>query len=268
MEAVELERDHPGFSDMRYRARRGRIAEISEGYVPGGPIPDVDYTPVEDAVWATVCRELAPLHQERACSAYLEGAAALGLPRERVPQLRELSGRLRGLTGFTFRPVPGLVPARTFYELLGERVFCSTQYLRHESVPLYTPEPDLVHEVIGHGNGLASPVIAELSRQAGLAAKRTRSEEALAVLSRVFWFSLEFGVVREAGRWKAYGAGLLSSYGELQAFDRAEIRPLDVEAMGSLEYDITRYQPVLFGGESMEEVAEVVGGFFAAYGEG
>jgi phenylalanine-4-hydroxylase len=268
MEAVRLERDHPGFSDPRYRARRGQIAEISAAYEPGGPIPDVDYTEVEDRVWATVCAELAPLHAERACSAYLEGAAALDLPRDRVPQLRELSERLRGLTGFGFRPVPGLVPARTFYELLGDGVFCSTQYLRHESVPLYTPEPDLVHEVIGHGNGLASPVMAELSRQGGFAAQRTRTPEALAVLSRVFWFSVEFGVVREGGRWRAYGAGLLSSYGELQAFDRAEIRPLDVAAMGALEYDITRYQPVLFGGESMEEVAEVVGGFFAAYGEG
>jgi phenylalanine-4-hydroxylase len=263
---MELERDHPGFSDPGYRARRGEIAAISASYEPGGAIPEVAYTEVEDGVWRTVCAELAPLHAEHACAAYLEGAAALALPPERVPQLAEVTSRLRTLTGFVFRPVPGLVPARTFYERLGDGVFSSTQYLRHESVPLYTPEPDLIHEVIGHGNGLASPALADLYRLAGRAARRTRDDEALAALSRVFWFSMEFGVVREEGRWKAYGAGILSSFGEIQAFSGAEIRPLDVEAMGALQYDITRYQPVLFGGESMEEVAEVVGGYFAAAG--
>ena len=263
---MELPGDHPGVSDARYRARRAEIAAISASYEPGGPIPEVAYTPVEDGVWRTVCAELAPLHAEHASAAYLEGAAALALEPDHVPQLAEVTSRLREQTGFTFRPVPGLVPARTFYERLGDGVFSSTQYLRHESVPLYTPEPDLIHEVIGHGNGLASPVLADLYRLAGGAARRMRDDDELAALSRVFWFSIEFGVVREDGRPKAYGAGILSSYGEIQAFSQATIRPLDIEAMAALDYDITRYQPVLFAGESMEEVTEVVGGYFASAG--
>jgi phenylalanine-4-hydroxylase len=112
-------------------------------------------------------------------------------------------------------------------------------------VPFYTPEPDIVHEIIGHANMLASPVFADLYERAGRASLRAGSDAALEFFSHVFWFSLEFGVVRELGELRAYGAGLLSSYGEIQEFSGAEIRAFDVAAMGTLAYDITRYQPVL-----------------------
>ena len=114
--------------------------------------------------------------------------------------------------------MPGLVPTRTFYGSLAERRFLSTQYVRHPSVPLYTPEPDIVHEVIGHANMLASPVFADLYELAGQASRRAESPEALEFFSRVFWFSVEFGVVWEGGELRTYGAGILSSFGELDAF--------------------------------------------------
>ena len=184
-----------------------------------------------------------------------------------MPQLREVDERVHALTGFHIRPVPGLVPTSDFYGALAERTFLSTQYVRHHSVPFYTPEPDLVHEIIGHANMLASPSLASLYMEAGQASRRTTSPEALEFFSRVFWFTLEFGVVREAGDLKAYGAGLLSSYGELEAYRRADIRAWDLLRMGTLDYDITRYQPVLFAASSFDRMVRELGDFFRDYDE-
>jgi phenylalanine-4-hydroxylase len=154
------------------------------------------------------------------------------------------------------------VPTRDFYGALAERMFLSTQYLRHHSAPFYTPEPDLIHEIIGHGAMLASPAFADLYEAAGRASRRTVSDAGLEYFSRVFWFTLEFGVVWEGGELRAYGAGLLSSYGEIQVFRDADIRPWDLPAMGTLEYDISVYQPVLFAAASFEEMASDLTTFF------
>jgi phenylalanine-4-hydroxylase len=264
-EAFALPPDHPGISDQAYRARRAAIAQAAADYVPGQPIPDVVYTADEDDVWRTVSAELGRLHADLACETYRDGAARLDLPRHRVPQLREVDDRVHALTGFRIQPVAGLVPTRTFYGALAERRFLSTQYVRHHSVPFYTPEPDIVHEIIGHANMLASPVLADLNRRAGEASRRARSDAALEFFSRVFWFSLEFGVVWEGRELRAYGAGLLSSYGEIQVFREAEIRPFDIPTMGRLDYDITRYQPVLFAAPSFARLVEELGDFFDRY---
>ena len=133
--------------------------------------------------------------------------------RDRVPTLDEVSERLEPLTGFRYVPAPGLVPLREFYGSLADRVFHSTQYIRHPEVPLYTPEPDIIHEVIGHGHLIATPTFSELHRLAGVAMNRLERDESHTFLSKVFWFSLEFGIVHEDGELRAYGAGILSSYG-------------------------------------------------------
>jgi phenylalanine-4-hydroxylase len=129
-------------------------------------------------------------------------------------------------------------------------VFLSTQYIRHHSTPLYTPEPDVAHEIIGHAVTLGSEHLAELNRLVGLAVKRTVSARQLERLARVYWFTIEFGVLKEDGKLKAYGAGLLSSAGELEAMHKAELRPLDLEAASHQEFDPTTYQPVLFCADS------------------
>jgi phenylalanine-4-hydroxylase len=263
--AVELPEEHPGASDPEYRGRRDAIAEVGAAYRPGDPIPDVEYAPEEDALWALVSRELAAKHEHYAVREYLDAAARLDLPRQRVPQLREVSARLETLTGFRMRPVPGLVPTRQFYGSLADRTFCSTQYVRHHSVPFYTPEPDVVHELVGHANMLASPTFADLYQLAGQASRRAETEAALEFFSRVFWFSFEFGVAWEAGELRTYGAGLLSSFGELDAFRSAEVREFDIVAMGTTAYDITVYQPLLFAGRSMGQVVDELGAFLSTY---
>jgi phenylalanine-4-hydroxylase len=262
---VELAKDHPGASDPVYRERRNVIAAQALAWEPGLPIPRIEYTESEHEVWRIVSRELVPKHERYACRDFREAAAALALPTDRIPQLDEVTAGLQPLTGFIYHPAAGLVPLREFYGSLGDDIFHSTQYIRHDAMPLYTPEPDLIHEVIGHGNLLASPRFAEIKRQAGLAAQRVQTDEALQFLADVFWFTIEFGVMREEGEVRAYGAGILSSYGEIEEFRGADLRPLDLLEMGTLEYDITKYQPVLFCADGMGELEEVVGTFFAEF---
>ncbi len=262
---LALPDDHPGVNDNDYLRRRAAIAAVGASWERGQPIPEVEYSDEEDEVWSIVSRELAQRHRSYACAEYLAGADALVLPTERVPQLHEVDDRVHALTGFHIFPVPGLVPTRRFYGDLADGVFNSTQYIRHHSVPFYTPEPDIVHEIIGHAQMLASPVFADLYRAAGQASRRAETDGALEFFSKVFWFTLEFGVVREDDDLQTYGAGLLSSYGEIAEFRDAEIHPWDLGAMGTTTYDITTYQPVLFAAPSFAEMVDTLGEFFEAF---
>ena len=261
---VQLGTAHPGACDPAYRARRNAIATLALRWRPGAPAPHVHYHELEHALWRDVARELAPLHERQACREFLRGKQRLDLPADRVPQLAEVTALLEPLTGFRYVPAAGLVPLRDFYESLADGRFHSTQYVRHHSVPLYTPEPDVIHEVVGHANCLASERYAALYRAAGAAARRVRTGAALEFVSRVFWFSLEFGVLHESGGLKVYGAGILSSYGELGDYEGMKVRPLDLAAMGSADYDITSYQPVLYAARSFSHVEDEVGGFFSS----
>ncbi|MBK8731257.1 MAG: phenylalanine 4-monooxygenase [Tetrasphaera sp.] len=258
---VHLADNHPGLHEPAYRARRSQIASAALNAAMG-TVPTIDYTEGEHHIWELVNEQLAPKHEKYAHSEYLMAKSRLRLPTDRVPQLSEVSAHLAPLTGWTYRAAPGLVALREFYADLGARTFNSTQYLRHGSEPLYTPEPDIIHEVIGHANQLASPRFARITEAAGQASLRVESDEAMKFIADVFWFSMEFGVIREHGEVKAYGAGILSSFGEMDEFGHMEHRALDLADMGTLAYDITEYQPILFCAESLDELDDVVGGFF------
>lgn len=262
---VHLADDHPGAHDPDYRSRRNAIAAGALAWEPGQPLPHLEYTDDEHGIWATVSGELHAKHESYAIRAFREAKEALALPEDHVPQLQEVSDGLRSLTGFTLHPAAGLVPLDVFYGSLADRVFHSTQYLRHGSTPLYTPEPDILHEIVGHGNLLASPQVAEVKRLAGEAARRCETEAGLQFVADVFWFTIEFGVMYEENELRCYGAGLLSSYGEIEEFRGADVRPIDFHEMGTFDYDITHYQPVLFACDGMSELTERVGGFFADF---
>lgn len=259
---VQLGEGHPGLNDPVYRQRRDLIATTADRWTPGEPAPHVEYTDDEHEVWRVVCEDLREKHHTYACQEFLDGKEALGLPVDRIPQLEELSDQIEPMTGFRYRPAAGLVPLREFYGALADHGFWATQYVRHHSVPLYTPEPDVLHEVVGHGNTLSDPRFTRLYEAAGAAARRVESAEALEFVSKVFWFSLEFGVLHESDGLKAYGAGILSSPGEIEEFRDITIRPLDIVAMGTTQYDITRYQEVLFAAQSFTHVEDAVGAFW------
>ena len=264
-QVVALDPDHPGFRDVHYRARRNQIAALSLRYVPGGPIPDVEYTVEEHNVWSEVWQALVPAHEAYACAEYLSCASRLEFLPDRIPQLSEVSQRVEALSGFHLEPVAGLVEPRNFLDSLASGTFLCTQYIRHHSTPFYTPEPDVIHELAGHAVTLASPRLAELNREFGRAVKRTRSSEAFDRISRLYWFTIEFGVLLEGGKLKAYGTGLLSSAGELAAMSNAELRPLDPEAASQQTYDPTRYQQVLFYAKSFDAMYQMLSRFLANY---
>ena len=251
---VQLDPDHPGFRDPEYRRRRNQIAQIAMNYHPGDPIPDAPYTDLEHQVWSVIWRALRPAHQQHACAEYLKAIEQLNFSDDRIPQLREVNERVRAISGFRLEPVAGLVQPRVFLENLADGVFLCTQYIRHHSTPLYTPEPDVVHEIVGHGVTLACPQLAELNRLFGEAVKRTTSADKLEQLSRVYWFTIEFGVLRQNGSIKAYGTGLLSSAGEMEEMHKADLRRLDLAAASNEKYDPTHFQPVLFCADSFDDL--------------
>lgn len=262
---VQLSPDHPGFRDLDYRARRNRIAEIALSYQTGQPIPEAPYTYEEHQVWRAVWEALQPAHHAHACAEYLACVQRLAFVPDRIPQLREVNEKVQAISGFRLEPVAGLVEPRVFLESLAQGTFLCTQYIRHHSTPLYTPEPDVVHEIVGHAVTLASERLAELNRLFGKAVKRTTSSEALNQLSRVYWFTIEFGVLREDGKVKAYGTGLLSSAGEMDVMHNAQLKPLDIEAASRHEYDPTHYQPVLFCADSFDSMYETLKSFLVVW---
>ena len=253
----ELHVDHPGASDLEYRKRRDYIASLAKKFRETGEITDVDYTEEEQDIWRHVATRLEELHQRYASPSYLKAKKDLGITNDRIPQLSAMSRRLTETTGFRLAPIEGLVDTRAFLSWLSYRVMLSTQYIRHTSRPDYTPEPDIVHEIIGHQPMFTNPAFGDYSQFVGHGARKANDQQ-LEELGRLYWFTVEFGLVDHEGDTKAYGAGLLSSYGELEhAFsDEVERRPFDLEQVINHDYTYSDMQPVLYVIPSYAELKE------------
>jgi phenylalanine-4-hydroxylase len=242
-----LDLDHPGAKDPEYRKRRNRIAELAKYHREHGGIPVIDYTDEEHEVWRLVNARLSVLHEQHASRIYLESKDKLKVPVDYIPQLLELSNKLKKHHGFNLEAIEGLVDSRSFMGKLADRVMWCTQYIRHSSRPEYTPEPDIVHEVIGHVPTFVDRDFVELSELIGKAALAATDEQ-LARLERVYWYTIEFGLIEEHGAVKAYGAGLLSSFGELSAAFSGNIpwKPFVMEEVLNTPYDYSHMQPHFF----------------------
>ena len=259
---VELESDHPGFNDPDYRRRRDEIALLAPPLDSEQPPRRVEYNASEHSTWATVYEKLTALYPTHACEAFVEVFDQIGHTADAVPQLADVSAFLTERTGFRLHPVAGLVSAREFLEALSRRVFCSTQYIRHHSQPLYTPEPDIAHELMGHAPMLGIPEFADLSQKIGEGSLRADDHQ-VEQLATLYWFTIEYGLLRTAEGLRAYGAGLLSSFGELEhcLSGAVEVRRFDPEIAKDTSYPITTYQPLLWWVESIGEAFEKMDDF-------
>lgn len=267
---IDLQADHPGFNDKVYRKRRAKLAETAMAFRHGDKIPDIDYSPDELNTWKAVWDKITPLHAQYACREYRsimrDLATQAGYTRDTIPQQQTMSEYLQHRTGFRLRPVAGLLSSRDFLNGLAFKTFFCTQYIRHSQNPLYTPEPDICHELLGHAPMFADQDFCDFSQEFGLASLGASDSE-ITKLARCYWHSVEFGLVKQdGGALKAYGAGLLSSFGELEyackvraADDKdpqPEYKPWDPEAAGAQEFPITTYQPVYFVADSLGDAKQ------------
>jgi phenylalanine-4-hydroxylase len=264
---TDLTSAHPGFNDSAYRARREELARLAKEHTYDRPISLIDYTKEEIDTWTAVWDQMEGLWDLYACAEFKRSMQLMkqhcGYSRSNIPQQRDISDFLKKTTKFQMRPVAGLLSSRDFLNGLAFRVFFSTQYIRHHSKPLYTPEPDICHELLGHAPMFADRDFASFSQEIGLASLGA-SDEDVERLARCYWHSVEFGLCREGGKNKAYGAGLLSSFGELEyacsdehpggeGGKPPEIKDWDPAVAAHQEFPITTYQPVYFLADSLQD---------------
>jgi len=237
------------------------------------------YNAENHRVWKTMFEKRWEMLEEQASNTFIDGLNALG--PDRVPLLfgeaphptipgqtvKGINEFLRPLTGWQSRGVPGYLPAKAFFACLAGREFPTTIVIRPEAQMDYLPEPDIFHDVFGHVPLHADPVFADFLQTYGKAALHTDDPGHIERLGRLFWFTVEFGLIKEDGRTKIYGSGLISSHGEshhcLHAPEgrgkgKVERRAFDLERVCETTFEIDKYQPILYVLESFEQLRDAM----------
>ena len=218
------------------------------------------YTKENHRAWSILYQRRMETLEETGSSVFLEGAATIGIGASFVPDLRDVNARLAKRTGWAAVPVSGFLPAKEFFGCLAERRFPTTVTVRSMAQLDYLPEPDIFHDVFGHVPLHAHPVFADFLQQFGQAASRAESDEQVEAMARLFWFTVEFGLVREAGRIKVYGSGLISSHGDAANAlgSKCDRRPFSLDAVLAQPFEIDRLQDVLFVVDDYAQLFEAV----------
>lgn len=218
------------------------------------------YTQEDHEVWRILYQRRMEHLAGVACTAYLRGLDAVGLAPDSVPQLDEVNRRLSALTGWTALAVRGFLHPRLFFRCLAARQFPTTITVRPLSQLDYLPEPDIFHDVFGHVPMHADAVFADFLQRFGLLAAQAETEEQREALGRLFWYTVEFGLIRENGDIKVYGSGLISSHADCQnaLSDKCERHPFSLEAVLARSVDPHHIQPALFVIDSFQELFDAV----------
>lgn len=239
----------PGFHDITK-------AYIGQNY--GG------YTAENQETWRVLYdRQMAYL-ANNASEVYLSGARSINLVRDHIPYLegpQSVNKFLMPLTGWQSKAVPGYLPAKAFFACLARREFPTTIVIRSRESIDYLPEPDIFHDIFGHVPLHADPTFADFLQTYGKAAVSTDDPHHTERLARLFWFTVEFGLIREGGRNRLYGSGLISSPGEsAHALDSKDVdrRPFDLETVCNTSFEIDHYQPILYVLESFDQLRDAM----------
>ena len=221
------------------------------------PTARPDYDAEQEGTWQLLWSRQVPNLQRHAVAAFHEGLAHCGFSADAIPSLPALSERLYEATGWRLVRVEGLVPERPFFEMVRERCFPCTDFIRRREDLDYTPAPDLFHDQFGHVPLLTLPAFARFFERFGVAGCNADDQGAVE-LARIYWFTVEFGLMREAGERRAFGAGLMSSIGELHhgMSERVDVHPLDFEAVAARPFVTTEIQTDYYEIESFESLEQ------------
>ena len=236
--ATAFEPQLPAFVDQRYHQR---------------------YDEEAHDVWRTLFDRRMTTLGDTGSAVFLSGIERIGLERDRVPDLSDVNRRLQARTGWAAVGVGGFIPAAQFFQCLEQRRFPTTLIVRPRAQLDYLPEPDIFHDVFGHVPLHSDPVFADFLQQFGALAAAARTEAETTAMARLFWFTVEFGLIHE-GDLRVYGSGLISSHGDAAnalgpSCDR---RPFELEAVLAQPFRIDQFQDVLFVIDSFEQLFEAV----------
>ena len=249
MNTTSTEAKH-GLADRGYRPERADWT-IDQGWA--------HYTPQDHAVWKALFERQTGLLPGRACEAFVQGMRALPMRHDQIPRFDELSEALMKRTGWQVVAVPGLVPDEVFFDHLAHRRFPSGRFIRRPDELDYLEEPDVVHDVFGHVPMLMNPVMAEFIQAYGQGGLRAQKLGVLEQLARVYWYTVEFGLVREGDAVRIYGAGIASSSAE-SVFAVESDSPnrigFDLERVMRTRYRIDDFQETYFVLRDLEQLLE------------
>ncbi|MDX2127493.1 MAG: phenylalanine 4-monooxygenase [Chloroherpetonaceae bacterium] len=223
----------------------------------GEEIKTPNYTESEHLTWKSLYQRQEKILPHRACDAFLNGVHTLEMSSESIPSLRELSRKLDSMTGWKVARVPGLLHEKDFFELLSERIFPSTDYIRGDNELKYTPAPDCFHDIFGHMPMLTNPDFADFYQHFGKVALHAMGHQRVA-LERLHWFTVEFGLIRSENGLRIFGSGILSSAEEVEhsLSNSVIVKPFETKGITSQDYDVWHLQPILFAIDSFEQLKQ------------
>ena len=218
------------------------------------------YTDEQHAIWAELVERVYPELEKHAAHEYLEGFEIVGLQRDRLPRLASINARLEPRTGWNSMPVSGFLPAPAFFEMLAARRFPTTTWLRNRESLEYTPEPDIFHDVVGHVPMHTHIVFADFLERYGRVCAAISDELVLEKLGRLFWYTVEFGIIRQRGSIKVYGSGLISSHGECANVisGNCVIRDFALDIVLETPVKVDEMHKLLFAVGSFEQIYEAM----------
>ena len=218
------------------------------------------YTPEQHGIWADLVRRRMAQLEQHAAQEYLDGFDTLCLPYDRLPNLSAVSARLERRTGWNTTPVSGFMPAPAFFEMLAARRFPTTIWLRGRDSLEYTPEPDIFHDVFGHVPMHAHPVFADFLAHYGQACSRIQDESILERIGRLFWYTVEFGLIYQDGQVKVYGSGLISSNGECSnvLHNGCAVHPFTLDEVLRTPVKVDEMHHLLFAIDSFDQIYQAM----------